>query len=213
MNHNVRPVARLVLEARKLIPVIDLDRLLTPAHFDLVVQSTINLCRIDTGDNLNFGLSMGYILGHVITIKAGIAIRRSDEQKAKDAGGFQVLFNSEWGERVNSILKKRKDSLEVAKRNEIPLTKDLVTFRDYSSQRLQILSERLSTLPSGVMKVSEWHELSKVLLCRLILFNKRRVSEISDLPISSYTSRPQWTEDSEEMTSALTNMEKEMAKQ
>lgn len=212
VNQNVRPLARLVLEARKSVPLIDLDRLLTPEHFDLVVQSTINLSRIDTGDNLNFGSSMGYILGHVIVIKAGIAIRRNDEQMGKHASGFQVLYNGEWNKRVNSILKKRKDNLEVAKRNEIPLTKDLVSFRDYLSERLRVLSERLPTLPAGVMKAIEWHELSKVLLCRLILFNKRRVSEISDLPISSYTSRPQWTEDSEEMNSALTNMEQEMAK-
>jgi hypothetical protein len=209
VNQNVRPLARLVLEARKSVPMIDLDQLLTPAHFDLVVNSTMNLCRIDAGDNLNFGSSMGYILGHVTLIKSGIAIRRSDEQMGKDATGFQTLFNGEWHKRVNSILKKRKDTLQVAKRNEIPLTQDLVK---YLSERLRVLSERLPTLPAGVTKVNCWHELSKVLLCRLILFNKRRVSEISDLKISSYTSRPQWTEDSEEITNGLTDMEREMAK-
>lgn len=212
VNQNVRPLARLVLEARKCVPLIDLDHLITPAHFDLVVQSTLNLCRIDTGDNLNFGSALGYILGHIIVIKAGMAIRLSDEQMGKDASGFQVLYNAEWRKRVNSILKKRKDNLVVAKRNDIPLTTDLVLFRDYLSERLQVLTERLPTLPAGVLKATEWQELSKVLLCRLILFNKRRVSEISDLPISAYTSRPRWTEDSEEMNSALTEMEHEMAK-
>lgn len=212
VNQNVRPLARLVLEARKSVAQIDLNCLLMPAYFDLVVQSTLNLCRIDSGDNLNFGSSMGYILGHVIAIKAGIAIRCDDEQMGKDARNFKVLFDAEWHKRVNSILKKRKDNLEVAKRNEIPLTNDLVSFRNYLSQRLQVLTDRLPTIPAGEKKVTEWHELSKVLLCRLILFNKRRVSEISDLPISSYTNRPQWTNDSEEMNSALTDMEKEMAK-
>ena len=45
---------------------IDSDTLLTPARFHLVVESTKKLCQLDSGSNLNFGVALGHLLGHVL---------------------------------------------------------------------------------------------------------------------------------------------------
>jgi hypothetical protein len=64
-----RTLARLLQEARKIIPLITLDRLIHPSNFDLVVESTKKLCRMEEGENLNFGTKVGHLLGHISMIK------------------------------------------------------------------------------------------------------------------------------------------------
>jgi hypothetical protein len=212
INQGARSLARLLQEARKSIPLITLDKLIHPSNFDLVVESTKKLCRLEEGENLNFGTKVGHLLGHISMIKSGSALRINDEELLKDATNFEILFKSEWNNRVNAVLKKRKHHLNISKRNEIPITKDLVAFRDYLCERMNVLCTRLPLLAPGSEKARQWSSLAKVTLCRLILFNKRRVSEISEITIASYVGRPNWTENSEEMNSALSGMEKEMAK-
>lgn len=48
-------------------------------------------------------------------------------------------------------------------------------------------------------------------MCRLILFNKRRVAEVEDLPVEDFQKRPKWTS-TEEFEESLTDMEKTFAK-
>lgn len=212
INNIVRMLARLVLEARKSVASVGLNDLLCPKHFNLVVEAAKTLSRLDTGDNLNFGSHVGHILSDVVVFKMGCALKTGDENLGKDATNFQILFKCEWGKRVNAVLTKRKTHLNIAKRNEIPITSDLVKLKEYLCARIQTLNERLPLYVPGADKAIVWGELSRAVLCRLVLFNKRRISEISELTIASYRDRPKWCDDSEEMNSALSVLEKEMAK-
>lgn len=212
INNIVRMLARLILEVRKSVACITLNDLLSPQHFNLVVDAAKTLSRIDTGDNLNFGSHIGNILSDVIVFKMGCALKTSEESMGKDATNFQILFKSEWGKRVNAVLAKRKTHLNIAKRNEIPITSDLVKLKEYLCARIHTLNEKLPVCVQGAAKAVVWGELSRAVLCRLVLFNKRRISEISEMTLASYRDRPKWCENSEEMNSALSVLEKEMAK-
>ena len=94
LNQNARALGRLVLQARESKPMVSLDVLLTPSNFDLVVESTKTLCRMDDGNNLNFGASIGHLLGHALAVKTGSAIRRNDEKSAKDTFGIKKICRS-----------------------------------------------------------------------------------------------------------------------
>lgn len=212
VNNGARSLGRLLVEARKVEPLITLTELITPKYFDLVVNSTKNLCELDAGTNLNFGSKIGNLLGHLVMMKSGNAIRNNNDSCMSDATKFEILLKSEWNNRVNAILTKRKNNLSLAKRNEIPLTHDLVKFKDYLCQKMDSLTASLPTLAPGPSKAKQYLALSKVTLCRLILFNKRRVSELSEMKIESYMNRPSWTQDCEEIKNGLSDIEKEMAK-
>lgn len=75
INQAARGLARLLQEARRSIPLISLERLVHPVHFDLVVESTLNLCRMDEGENLNLGTRIGHLLGHISMLKSGSALK------------------------------------------------------------------------------------------------------------------------------------------
>jgi hypothetical protein len=59
----VHKLAKAVIEARKSIPFVSLDTLTSPPNFDLVVESTGTLCRVEKGNYLNFGSAVGYAFG------------------------------------------------------------------------------------------------------------------------------------------------------
>lgn len=61
---------------------------------------------------------------------------------------------------------------------------------------------------------SNWHQLAKFTLVIILLLNKRRVSEVSELKpeLKSYFDRPKWTEGNMEFEEAMTDMEQEFTK-
>jgi len=200
------------LEARKLVACVSLTALLCPQHFDLIVEAAKVLSHMDSGENLHFGTHLGHVLSNVVLFKMVCALKANDELAGKDATNFQILFKSEWGKRVNAVLAKRRTHINIAKRNEIPITSDLVKLKNYLCERIGNLVERLPLCVPGATKAAIWNELSYAILGRLVLFNKKRISEISEMTIASHRDCPRWCNNSEEMNAALSIFEKEMAK-
>ncbi len=58
------------------------------------------------------------------------------------ANNFAILFKSEWNNRVNAVLKKRKNHFNLSKRNDIPITKDHAAFRDYLMNELSTCAHK-----------------------------------------------------------------------
>lgn len=169
INQKGRMLARLVLEARKMIPDCGLSTLLRPENFDTVVSATKALVRYEQGENLSFGPHIGYYISDALGCKEGTALRTNDYACREEARNFKRLFETEWNARVNAVSRKRKAHLDMSKKNDIPLTEDLVKFKVYLCQRLKGLCIRLEQENNP----QDWLELSKVTLCRLLVFNKR----------------------------------------
>lgn len=203
VNQNARTLARLVIEARKEKTAVFLSALLRPENFDLVVRC---LCRMSE-KSVTLGPRMGHLLAHSIMTKSGWAIRNSDDQKLKEANDFKILFDAEWKYVVNAVCRKKKNARDVNKITLIPETQDLVKLRKYLLEEMKDTTDYLAQEPNAA--AFQW--LGKITLCRLILFNKRRVAEVEDLTVESFTKRPVWR-DTEEFERALTHTEKQLAK-
>ena len=158
-----------------------------PDKFNLTIKAAKALC-FGKG-SLTVGKKCQHLLGHCIMVKIGLALRKNDEKKCIDAENFKKLLTSEWKFRISSVANKRKRIQDMNKIVELPDVEDLVELRNYLVENVQKLTKVLKIHPSRTI----WTELAKIVLLRLILFNKRRVSEVTDLQVEIYCKRPKWT--------------------
>lgn len=203
VSSNCRTLARLVMMARKDIPLPSLNKLLSPEHFDKIVKYASQL----SSEVPSLGPRLGHLIGHCIMVKNGYAVRKNDETMLNASKNFKHLFDSEWGYRVNAPSRKRKRVANLNKPSKIPSTSDLVKFRDFLIFEMKESEQIVESTQDHLA----WNRLAKATMCRLILFNKRRVAEVDDLPVEDFQKRPKWTS-TEEFEESLTDMEKTFAK-
>lgn len=89
----------------------------------------------------------------------------------------------------------------------IPLTEDLLAFRKFL--RVGIRDERVKL--RKFRRPEDWLELAKLVMARLILFNKRRRTEVRELRVDEYLARPKWNEElGRKMRRALTPIDQQL---
>ena len=209
VSQGARTLARLVLECRNIKPVKVLNELIEPENFDLIVAATKKMAFEGEKPAASLGRLIGNILGHVIAIKVGNALRRNDHKASEKAANFRRLFEAEWNYRVNSVGTKISSKAKRQKIATIPITEDLKTLRQFL---LADMTDTATRLEMFKLK-SDWTWLAKLTLSRLILFNKRRRAEVKDLKVDEYLGRPKWNDDENgEMQMALTKTDAVLAK-
>ena len=192
VSQSCRTLARLVIECReKSEHIVDLNKLITPSNFDLVVSTTKSLCCENGTTSPSLGRLVGHNLAHIIQVKKGIALRNNDNNSLQQAENFQKLFLAEWNYRVNAFFKKMTDTINRQKVKTIHLTEDLLKLRNYMLMEMKNESASLQKEPCA----ENWTRLAKLTLCRLILFNKRRRAEVKDLKLEEFETRPNWQDE------------------
>jgi len=209
VSQSTRLMARLVDEERKQIPSITLDELVTPSHFDLVTKVARAMSTDKDEQSLNVGRSLGLVLSHVAKVKNGMALRAGDENRRLSASAFQQLYKAEWNFRVNSPAVKFMNAKKKEKTAYIPLNEDLQHLCSHIVQKIKQLMIKLHKVATPHNRT--W--LAKLVMSRLILFNKRRLAEIKYLKVKQYIDRLDWnTEDADEMELALSPVDRMLAK-
>ena len=190
ISQGARTLARLVIQSRNEKPCTDLDDLITPQCFDLVVSSTKSMAFEGEKTAVSLGKYVGNLLGHMINIKEGHALRCNDDKRCSDANKFRKMYQAEWNYRVNAIGFKKANKIKRTKTKVIPLTEDLVKLRNFMVGEMAKKTTSL-TQSHGI---GDWKDLAVITLSRLILFNKRRRAEVIDLTVEDYLGRPCWKE-------------------
>ena len=131
------------------------------------------------------------MLGKVCKSKYCAALRVDNRAAQQDATSFQKLVESEWNHRVNRGAMKRMQKEKRLKVHPIPLTQDLQLFREYLLRNIHTASAELKQH----RRPEDWVFLAKLVLSRLILFNKRRRAEVRELKVDEYLARPNWKDD------------------
>jgi hypothetical protein len=206
VSQSCRTLARLLVQTKKenTTAILTLDHLISPDHFDLVVSATKALSLPKEANAVSLGKLIGNILARVITTKKGDALRMKpdvDHKRLEEAENFQKLFDAEWTYRVNSVCRKRMNTIQRQKIKTIPLTEDLRQLREH----IMTSMTHTSTMLLQTLKAEVWTKLAKLTLCRLILFNGRRRAEVKDLKVDQYQTRPDWKKEQQgEFDMALT---------
>jgi len=122
-----------------------------------------------------------------VSIKLGCAIKNQDLAE-KQSTDFLRVHQLEWQKKLS---KYALHSLGQRQTNEAQLlfvTKDLVMLQHYQLQQITALRSESETCPT----LTSCRSLAKVTLSHVIVFNKRRGGEVSQLRVSRYVSRPHW---------------------
>ena len=192
----VRHVARLLVALKeKDKEIYSLDNAITPAKFFLVIETVKDIAQ--ECDSPKFGTTLGHYLKQLSMLKKSLALVSSDNIKHKQATDFGTLFDTHWNSFVSSALNRRMRLRTMNKAIKIPPTSDLVMFKDFLDDEIK---KFVLLFP---LSASEWGQFSKLLLVRLALFNKRRISEVAELKICDFSNRLGSSADHEEVFEQL----------
>lgn len=192
VSQGARTLARLVAAVQEKNPSqrLSLNSLVRPENFDKVLEATKGMCIGKPESATSLGRLIGNLLGHVVQIKIGSALRDNNSNACQEGKHFQKLLEAEWNYRVNAVCVKRMNSKKRQEIKTIPLTEDLQRLRTYTTSKMEEMSASLKLTKDP----AAWTQLAKLTMCRLIMFNKRRRAEVKDLKVADYLSRPDWTD-------------------
>ena len=218
MSQELRLLGRLVKALREEFknPTGHLKDFLRPKNFDGIVEAAKSLSmKEETEDSIvlkkySVALKCGPSLNKCCIIMKGIARRASDEESEKEAQRLQDLISDEWSGKITSVaLRSRKE----LKRNEVillPIPADLMKLKHHIDNEIKLAYEKLKDQND----CSEWFQkLQAAILCRIIMFNRRRSGETSKILLKDYLLRPNWRQSvNDEIYQSLGSLEKELIK-
>ena len=96
----------------------------------------------------------------------------------EDAEAFDTVFGAHWNNYVSAAYLRRLKLLSLNKMTQFPLTADLVKFKDFLYDEIETF------LKTSKPTRKQWVTSAQALLARIVIFNKRRISEVEELKAS-----------------------------
>ncbi|XP_020601654.1 uncharacterized protein LOC110040732 isoform X3 [Orbicella faveolata] len=216
ISQNMRNLARLLMSLREAENTANAQLLqfLRPDKFDVVVQCVMDISKFDVkmGESRvgtpSLALHFGYSLKKCVGIVRGKALREKDRGLLEDVEHFEKLIEAEWNYRISHHSMTTLNDRRHNQPNLLPVTSDLRTLKEYITLKIVSLSSQLQY--ASIPDVRTWRELSKMVLNRLILFNKRRGGEAARLEVETYTNRPDWQKSISQDVASLSDIEQQL---
>lgn len=199
-RQSMRQLARLLIELRQINPnKLWLSSWLRPEYFDDIITDIKNLCSLISTSNSDrpqfnipsMALKLGHSLRKCIAVEKGSCIRKGDVKGLERLTDLLTLMDLEWSIRVSS---NALNTLHIKKINSVellPLTEDLVKLNTFLNNKIVFHRKALELAPT---KYDQWRKLALYVLCKIVLFNKRRSGEAARMKVENYTSRPNWSQ-------------------
>jgi len=171
------------------MPTISLSYLAQPDYFDLIVDIGKKLSTDKQKPALNIGRTIGHLLANVCDSKYCTVLQKCDT-KARNMpptskGSWKLSGTALWSFCIETDTEWKKQ-LHV-----IPVTEDLQMFWDHILKNIQQLSTMINKKPES----DTWLKLTTYVMCRLIMFNKKRWAEVRELEVKEYLMRLCWSSD------------------
>ncbi|XP_005098712.2 uncharacterized protein LOC101849288 [Aplysia californica] len=195
----VRAVGRLVVRLNeKSNQDLDLSAFLKPTHFRLIVETVRDMGL----ESPNLSLTLGHYIKQIVQLKQSLALQGEDDEARKDADNFSLLIGAHWNNYVSAVALRR---MTLNKAVELPKTTDMVSLKNFLDQEIK------KSLSLAKLSPQEWTDTAEVVMVRILLFNKRRVSEVEQLKVSDIR-QIQTDSDNEEMLAQMGITERTLAK-
>lgn len=185
IRQKLRELCRLVLEARKVQPVETVKNLIKPENYSNVVAATRNLAGYNqTRNNYHpsIAIKVGRTLNSLALFIKSEALKSNDKQAVKDAEAFVTLYEESWRVDIASQAPPKLDQVKWKIPQLLPFARDVQRLHRYLSQEHQKCLERIQEKPS----LLNWKSLARVTLVQVMLFNRRRMGELSKVKLSAY---------------------------
>ncbi|KAA8579044.1 hypothetical protein FQN60_010568 [Etheostoma spectabile] len=189
MRQRLREVGRLLLCLRTEFSVDNLEEAVKPANFQIVVQAVKKVSGFDGKKDSYQTPSLALKLGHTLQKIADIihcrALMAEDEELIRNTDTFKQLYASTWSELVPHRALNTPQDAKYNKPSTLPFTKDVQILHQYLKKAAESafcsLKEEATTQNYG--------RLAQLTLAQIIVFNRRRTGEISQMSLRSFYER------------------------
>ncbi|KAJ8315158.1 hypothetical protein KUTeg_007308 [Tegillarca granosa] len=178
----MRSIARLLskLNEKKLRDV-PLSNYICGKEFMNVVATVKLLSRESNSPNL--ATNLGHYLKQIALLKGSLGLQKDDATKYEEAKVFQELYTTHWNSKVSAVANRTKRLRCINKKEELPSTEDLVKLKEYLMKEIH----------TGIKKINPTYEeyvrMTQIIMARIVLFNKRRISEVDELKVNEFDKR------------------------
>jgi len=192
----MRQVARIgvrLVKTTKSKPLLacNINSFLTGESFDQLIEAISEECESFEDDdgrklfrNPNLALKLGHSILKMAKLKLGQTIRTRDLVSKAQTEDLIILFAADFTDRVSTpahaAVRIRPKTLQ-----EFPDSTDLEKLKSYVAKRGKVLCDILESEANS----TTWRLLAELTLSRLLIYNARRSSEISDLKVVEYECR------------------------
>ena len=208
LSHRLRNLGKLLIESENIkghaIPLMELVK---PVNFDLVITCVKNLCQ-GKGKPKSLGLRLGHSIRKCCEVARCLSIKSGNVAQKQEVENFLVLMDREWSDMISSSLLREIYDDKLTKETILPVTSDLVQLTTHVNTSLQRAIETMKSTPTE----ENFFNLSKITLCKLIIFNKRRGGEVSRITVRDFIDRSGWqSSKNEDIFASLSNLEKKLS--
>ncbi|XP_039463806.1 uncharacterized protein LOC116330566 [Oreochromis aureus] len=211
IRQNLRQIARLVLEAQKTTPMKKLEDFFHPSNFQRVVSAVNVLAGYDSETKIYAAPSVAIKLGHSLQKTCSIvkdnAVKSGDTKQAEAAKNFLSVYQKKWTKLVSSAALRSLREIKSKRAKQIPLVQDM--------KRLHFHLEKVHTIAEKNLRDSLSTEnfvaLARVMLARIILFNKRKPREVATIQLTEFMSRTK-SDPPDDLDPSVTELEKTMCR-
>ncbi|XP_026089426.1 uncharacterized protein LOC113063327 isoform X1 [Carassius auratus] len=191
IKQKMREVARLLITARSLTPIHNMEDFIQPCNFPHVIKAVRAVAGFSEEANTYKIPSLALKLGHsLVKIANSVecnALMSGRDTAAESARNFRRLYESKWNEVVSAAALTTLGEAKWNKPQVLPFTDDVKTLHSFLNSKQQEYVDALQEKPND----KNFANLCKVMLTQIIIFNRRREGEVSRMNIQSYTSRDQ----------------------
>jgi len=209
IRQKMRELGRLLICTREVTPLTSIKELIHPTNFMHAVSAVKRTAGYNEETNIYEKASVAVKLGHSLNKIAMLIESHStineDNESAEFANSFQQLYRTRWPEYISSTARRTMEEAKWNCPHLLPFTEDVKRLHVYLDEQEKIYHKLLSTQPSS----QHWSKLANVILTQVMLFNRRREGEVSQMPLSAYTSSNQ-SEAHPDISMALTELENKL---
>ncbi|XP_053181456.1 uncharacterized protein LOC128364858 [Scomber japonicus] len=189
IRQNLRQIARLVLEAQKITPLKKVEDFFLPSSFSHVVSAVNVLAGYDpekkTYSTPSLAIKLGYHLQKCCSIVERNAMQSGDTRLVESAQNFLSVYQKKWNTLVSSGALSALREIKLTTEKKVPFSQDVKRL-NFHMENVHLLAEKkLTECPS----TENYAALAKIVLAQTIIFNRRRIQEVSEVPLTAFMSR------------------------
>ncbi|KAK7933542.1 hypothetical protein WMY93_004438 [Mugilogobius chulae] len=189
IRQNLRQIARLVLEAQKKTPLKEMEDFFVPDNFKHVVSAVNTVAgynsKSQSYSSPSLAIKLGYQLQKLCTIVESNAIMSGDESRAKSAQNFLEVYKEKWNTLVSASALSTLRETKRLKEESVPSVQDVKRLNSYVANVHAVAENKFREHVSA----ETYAALAKVILGRVILFNRRKPGEVAGLKLEDFLSR------------------------
>ncbi|KAK3916811.1 Release factor glutamine methyltransferase, partial [Frankliniella fusca] len=204
----LREMARLFFHVHGINPSIkNVEQMLCHKNFDVLVLAVDRLCGRDQQTSHyktpSLALKLGYELNKYALLLEKQYLLKDNDDGLKNVEKFKRIMKF-WSDEVSPFALRTLRHNKALKPLALPLAKDLQALHIF----LKLEASKASTIIDCNDKVFGYHRLSQILMCQMVLFNRKRACEIHSIKLKSFTERKQEVHD--EVLNMLSDCEKRL---